>query len=46
LGKEVAKATKWKKIEEDVLPGCGPQRSKGFMAFYPRRLSSFIGGYF
>jgi hypothetical protein len=34
-------------IEEDgrrCFAGCGPQRGKGLTAFYPRRLSSFIGG--
>jgi hypothetical protein len=34
---------RFKKMEEDVLPAV-TRRSKGFMAFYPRRLSSFVGG--
>jgi hypothetical protein len=30
-------------MEEDVLPAV-TRRDKGFMAFYPRRLSFFVGG--
>jgi hypothetical protein len=34
---------RWGKMEEDVLPAV-TRRDKGFMAFYPRRLSFFVGG--
>jgi hypothetical protein len=42
-GKTEKTSHRWEKMEEDVLPAV-TRRGKEFMAFYPRRLSFFVGG--